>query len=409
MKLLNVDTVEQVREKLASHFGNQGRKAEFAGIGEAVGRYAADDIAADADMPGFRRSVVDGYAVRAKETYGVSDSIPVFLRIAGSVEMGKIHCDTLRSGEAVYVPTGGMIPEGADAVVMIEYIDCLDEGTIAIYKPAAPGSGIMNVGDDYRQGDILFRKGHRMSVKDIGMLAACGLSRIPVYAKPVLSIISTGDEIVEIGASPLPGQIRDINGHAVRAFAEAAGAAVSEIRIFHDDFDVCRSYVADEIKKSDLVLISGGSSAGNKDMTADIIDSLGEPGVFTHGIAIKPGKPTIIGDAGGKPVFGLPGHPMSAIIVFKAVVEPFIKNRFFGNDEEALGVPAWITENIHAGEGRETYQLVTLEKTGKGWQAEPIRAKSGAISQLMKADGYIRIGALTEGVSAGMEVEVTLL
>jgi len=409
MKLLNVDSLADVREKLSSHFGGMTLKTESVGIDDAAGRYIAEEIHADMDMPQFRRSVVDGYAVCASDTFGAGDAMPAFLNIAGTVEMGSIYEDKMRPGEAVYVPTGGMIPDGADAMVMIEFVDKLDERTVAVYKPSAPNSGIMNIGDDFRKDELFFARGHRLKPKDIGMLAACGKTGILVYRKPLVSIISTGDELVDASETPGPGQIRDINGRTLAAFAKAAGAEIQDVRVFRDDFDACRTHAAKQLENSDIVLISGGSSAGNKDMTAALIDSLGDPGVITHGIAIKPGKPTIIGNVGGKPVFGLPGHPVSAVAVFAAVVEPFIKSRYFGSSDGPVSVSASVTENIHAGEGRETYQMVILEKTGSGWLAEPIRAKSGAISQLMRADGYIRIGSLTEGIEAGTAVEVFLL
>lgn len=408
MKLLTVDTIDEVALKFAEYFSDLEKKTEMVSIRKALGRYCAEDLISDAAMPQFRRSVVDGYAVQAKDTFGVSDSVPVLLTVTGAVEMGVAAGIGVSAGEAVYVPTGGMMPEGADAVVMIEYVDHLDERTIAVNRAAAPNSGYMNIGDDFNETARFFGKGHRLSVRDIGILAILGKSKVLVYQKPVISIISTGDELIDIDEVPGPGQIRDINSYTISAFAEAAGAKINEMKIVHDDFGKFRATIALALDKSDLVVISGGSSAGNKDFTADIINSFGEPGVFTHGIAIKPGKPTIIGKVLGKPVIGLPGHPMSAIIVFKVVVEAFLKKCYFGNEETPLKIMGKITENMHAGEGRTTFQLVSIKKSSDGYQAEPIRAKSGSISQLMKADGYVRIDALKEGLYAGEQVEITL-
>ena len=407
-KLLNVDTIEEVALKFDDYFGNIEKKTELVGIREALGRYCAEEVMADRAMPEFRRAVVDGYAVQAKDTFGVSDSVPVLLSVTGAVEMGAAAGLTVSAGEAVYVPTGGMMPEGADAMVMIEYVDHLDEGTIAVNKAAAPNSGFMNIGDDFSQSARFFEPGHRLSVRDIGILAVLGKSRVLVYQKPTLSIISTGDELVDVDAVPGPGQIRDLNSYTISAFAEAAGASINEIKIVHDDFNKFRAIIAEALERSDLVIISGGSSAGNKDFTAETINSFGDPGVFTHGLAIKPGKPTILGGAMGKPIIGLPGHPMSAIVVFKVVVEAFIRKAFFGNTEEPLQILAALSENIHAGEGRTQFQLVSLIRGKEGYLATPIRAKSGSISQLMKADGYIKIDSLTEGLYAGNQVFVTL-
>ncbi len=408
MKLLKVDTITEVAEKFKNHFGDTEKKIEIVGIRSALGRYMAEELVSKTAMPEYRRSVVDGYALRAKDTFGVSDSVPALLTVIGSVEMGAPCSYKISPGESVYVPTGGLLPEEADAVVMIEFVDHLDEWTIAVNKPAAPNSGFMNVGDDFRAGTLFFEKGHRLSIRDIGILAVSGLKQVPVYKKPVITIISTGSELIDIDLIPEPGQIRDINSYTISAFAEAAGAEVSDIIIVQDDFEKFRAVTAEALAKSDLVVISGGSSAGNKDFTADIINSFGGPGVFTHGIALKPGKPTILGSALGKPVIGLPGHPMSAIIVFKIVVETFIKQTYFGNEEEPLKLIGEITENIHAGEGRTTFQLVSLRKTDRGYLAEPVHAKSGSISQLMKADGHVKIDSLKEGLYAGDMVEITL-
>ncbi len=452
MKLLKVDTVEEVKDKLRKYFDMEGPEppSEFVSLRGAVHRYLAGDIFSDADIPQFARSVVDGYAVVAKDTYGTGESAPVFLDIVGSVEMGKPSGIRLKPGQTVYVPTGGMLPEGSDAVVMIEYTEALDDRTIAVYKPAAPNSGVMNRGEDFMKGRLLFHRGHRITVKDIGMLAAVGKDQVAVFKKPRVSILSTGDEIIHITKTPKPGEVRDINSYTIAAFAEATGAEIGLIGKAPDVGRRLREALENALKESDIVLLSGGSSAGNKDMTAEIIDSIGKPGVVTHGVAMKPGKPTVIGIIGqeapekpeggeagpgqgggnkkaeqgtsGEPgqtreyrlmrnklVVGLPGHPMAAIVAYDVIVNDFIRKYCFRNEEEPFRLTARITENIHSGEGRETYQLVSLKREGPEWAAEPIRAKSGSISQLMLADGYVRIPANTEGIRAGAIAEVTLI
>lgn len=435
MKLLKVDTVNEVKNKLDKYFGKLEREVESVPLRSASGRYLAEDLTSDVDMPEFRRSVVDGYAVIAKDTFGVSDSIPVFLDVVGAVEMGNVCHITLKSGQAVYVPTGGMLPEGADAMVMIEFIEKLDEKTIAVYKPAAPNAMLMNQGDDFKKGELLYKKGHRITVKDIGMLAAIGKAEIRVYKRPKITIISTGDEIIDISKTPELGQIRDINSYTIAAFAEEAGAEIRTIIRVSDVYEDLAEAVTKALKESSIILLSGGSSAGHKDMTADIIHEMGEPGVITHGIAMKPGKPTIVGVVNPEQcssqserispgtsalVVGLPGHPMAAIIAYDVIVNYFIKKYYFNNEEEPLVITARISENIHAGEGRETYQLVSLRKEFKKenqkqkeqsleWIAEPIYAKSGSISQLMLADGYVRLDSLSEGIDANAKVEVILI
>lgn len=417
MKLLKVDTVKEVQTKLHTYFSSMERKIEIVNLREVCGRYLAEDIYADMDMPPFRRSVVDGYAVRGADTFGVSDSTPVFIDVIGTVEMGRPSSLVIQSGQAAYVPTGGMIPEGADAMVMVEHVDLLGEDTISVNKPAAPNSNIMNIGDDYKAKEKFYCKGHRIGVKDIGLLAACGKVQLKVYRKPRLTILSTGDELVEPGVKPELCQIRDINAYAIAAFAEAAGAEILSLGIIADEFEGYRQAVTDALHESDVVILSGGSSAGNKDMTAKVINSVGKPGVITHGLAIKPGKPTVIGifaeGSETKSIIGLPGHPMSAIIVYDVVVNSFLKKYYLGNEERPQTLTAIMAENVHAGEGRETYQLVNLErlednlKAGQvGWLARPIRAKSGSISQLMRADGYVIMAADSEGAYKGQVVDV---
>lgn len=424
MKLLKVDTVNEVKDKLKTYFDMEGfvPPSESISLRDVVHRYLAEEIYSDADIPHFTRSVVDGYAVLARDTFGTGESSPVFLDVVGAVEMGRDCEIKLQPGQAVYVPTGGILPEGADAVVMVEYIESLDENTIAVYKPVAPNGGLMNRGDDFRKDQLLFRRGHRITVKDVGMLAAIGKDRVEVFKKPRVSILSTGDEVIDITRVPGPGEVRDINSFTIAAFAEATGAQVCFIEKVPDEKDMLKNALSEALAESDIVLLSGGSSAGNKDMTAEIIDSMGTPGVVTHGIAMKPGKPTIIGVIEteeksdfikDKLVVGLPGHPMAAIVAYDVVVNDFMRKYCFHNEEEPIRIAATITENIHAGEGRETYQLISLRREDQGaeplWIAEPIHAKSGSISQLMLADGYVKISSLSEGIAAGDSVEVTLI
>lgn len=417
MKLLNVDTLSQVKEKLDEYFKDMTRIEEEIPLFEALGRYLAEDITASTDIPDFARSVVDGYAIYAKDTFGVSDTSPVLLEIIGEVKMGQAPEFSISSGKTAYVPTGGMLPQGADAMVMIEYIEKIDEKNIAVYKACAPNSDLMNKGDDFKAGQIIYKKGHRITTRDIGMLAAMGQAFINVFVKPSIAIISTGDEIVSIMEDPDPGQVRDVNSYTLAALINNIGAKTGLVALIKDSEEVLSQAVAEALNRNNIVLLSGGSSAGEKDFTARVIDGLGNPGVITHGIAIKPGKPTVVGviknercccNDNANLVIGLPGHPMAAIISYKAVVEPFIKKYFFANEDENQTISARITDNIHGGEGRETFTLVKLSKDEMGWLAEPIHAKSGSISQLRYADGYIRTSDLTEGINKNQMVEVVI-
>lgn len=422
MKLLKVDTISEVQEKLRFWFEAIERRIETVDLRNACGRYLAEEVVADIDAPSFRRSVVDGFAVRGADTVGVGDSAPVFLDVVGTVEMGRPADCQVGPGEAVYVPTGGMLPPGADAMVMIEHVDMLDDRTISVNRPAAPGTDWMEVGEDFPRGQVLFSLGHRVVAKDIGLLAACGKTSMRVFQRPRLSILSTGDEIVVPSVIPGPGQVRDCNAYAIAAFAEEAGAAIVEIDRVRDDFEAYAGRLRSMVEQSDLVVLSGGSSAGAKDFTAQAIDSLGRPGVVTHGLAIKPGKPTVVGilkdERGTKAVIGLPGHPLSSIIVFDVIVNGLLRTHYFGNTDRPVSIPAVLSENLRAGEGRETYQLVHLldariagetgfdDAVDPGWIAVPIRARSGAISPLALADGYVVIPAGSEGIHAGRTVRV---
>lgn len=417
MNLLKVDTLNEVEEKLDEYFKNMDRMEEEVPLFEALDRYLAEDISAESDIPEFTRSVVDGYAIVAKDTFGVSDTSPVFLELIGEVKMGSAPEQVVSSGKAIYVPTGGMLPAGSDAMVMIEYVEKLDNKTIAVYKASPPNAGLMNKGDDFKEGQIIYKKGHRITTKDIGMMAAMGQAFVNVFTKPTVAIISTGDEVVSVMEEPGLGQVRDVNSYALAALVQKAGAKVGLVALVKDSEEKLKEMVADALNRNNIVLLSGGSSAGEKDFTARVIDSLGTPGVITHGIAMKPGKPTVVGVIKNEKccchdrsnlVIGLPGHPMAAIISYKAVVEPFIKKYFFTNEEEIQTISARITENIHGGEGRETFTLVKLSKDKEGWVAEPIHAKSGSVSQLRYADGYIRTSDLSEGINKNQMVDVII-
>lgn len=416
MNLRKVDTLQQLNEKLTRYLGGHGGKAEEVPLEKAVGRVLSEDVIADTDMPPFTRSTVDGYGVRAADTFGVSEGVPGFLNLRGQAPMGALTELSLSPGEAVYVPTGAMLPIGADSAIMIEHTEAFGDDMVAVYKPAAPGNNLFKRGEDFTAGTTVLDKGHRIGVKDVGILACLGKSRIKVYEKPKVGLISTGDELVRVGETPLPGQIRDVNAPVIAAFLNRLGAQITGMELIKDDFnDLCRT-ASHMLEESDVLLISGGSSQGNKDMTESVIASLGEPGVFTHGLALKPGKPAIFGAVcrreDAKLIAGLPGHPMSAIVVYLAVIEPFLCRHFFDCSPlaDANKVFAQMSENIHAGEGRETWQPVTLEHLPSGQVlAVPLYGKSGSIYQLSQTQGFVRIPVMSEGIKAGETVQVDIL
>ncbi|OGO77781.1 MAG: hypothetical protein A2Y23_14960 [Clostridiales bacterium GWB2_37_7] len=408
MKLLKVDTIQQVLDKMEYQFRDIKLSTEEINILEVVGRTAAEEILSQYNIPDFNRSTVDGYAIVASDTFGVTDSIPVFLDVIGQVEMGKATNIVINKGQAAYVPTGGMVPSGADAVIMIEYIEEMDNKTIAAYSATAPGENIIRIGDDVAAGASLIHKGKLIKPQDIGAMAAAGIRQINVYEKPRVAVISTGDEIADPFGDIEAGEIRDINTYTLSAMLEEMGAAVTVRKVIKDEFELLRSNVEAALENNHIVIISGGSSVGTKDVTAKVIDCLGEPGVFVHGMAVKPGKPTIIGKAKGRALFGLPGHPVSAVMVFKVLVGHFIA-KLMNRDHFSLQIPAECSTNVHSSPGKETFQMVELQQIGNGYLAVPLHGKSGAISLVSKAHGFVRIPHNKEGISKGEIVMVEVL
>jgi len=427
MKLLNVDTIEQAREKIISYVKQWKIKNEVLPLHETQGRILAQDILSPCNIPSFRRSTVDGYAVIASDTSGAGENIPVFLKQTASISMGKPAFLTnranilIKSGECVYVPTGGMLPDGADAVVMIEYSEQITmnkeqakENNIAVYAAVSSGTGTVEIGEDFKNGSILLKRGTRIRPQETGALSAAGITHINVYAPLTVSIISTGDELVPPEKEPALGEIRDINTNSIKALAEKNGYNVLSTQIIPDNEDQLESAVKNALVLNNIVLISGGSSQGEKDFTAKIINKLAKPGVFTHGLAVKPGKPTILGwDEETKTLLaGLPGHPVSAMMIFELLFTWLLKIK-----NEELGIKnlpvincisAKINCNVPGSPGRMLCLPVTLQKNNDFYFAEPVFGKAGMISTLTLADGYIIIDINKEGLKKDETVLVYL-
>lgn len=406
MKMFNVSSVDDAREKLIEHFKEFVLETEEIHISKARGRILAGDVYSNENVPHFRRSTVDGYAVIAKDTFGASEGLPAFFEIIGEVHMGKPSAFNISSDKAVYVPTGGMVPDGANAVVMVEYCEKLDDENIAINKPVSPKENIIGIGDDVKQDEKVLERGLKIRPQDIGVMTSIGVEKVLVYKLPKIAIISTGDEIVDPSEEVQLGQIRDINTYTLSAIAEEAGCNVTERIVVKDQYNTLKDTLDKSIDENDIVIISGGSSVGTKDITGVVIDEAGEPGVFVHGVAIKPGKPTILAKVRDTAVFGLPGQPVSAMIVFKVFVEYFIKYIQGIDTTIQPAIDAKCTANIHSAQGKETYQMVTLESTEEGWIAKPVYGKSGMITLISKAKGYIKIDTDKEGVESGEKVRV---
>ena len=375
-------------------------------LGAADGRVLAADFVANVDLPGFRRSTMDGYAVCASSTFGASDAGPALLSVVGSVEMGSSAEVTVRSGQAARILTGGMVPPGADAVVMVEHTEPIDETSIEVTRAVAPQQNVIEPDEDVRGGDTLLTRGTRMRPQELGLLAALGTSEVEVFRRPIVAILSTGDEVVPIEASPEPGQIRDVNSHTLSAMVERAGGIPRPLGIMGDDFVTLLASCRDALMSADAVILSGGSSVGSRDLTLEVIQALPDSRVCLHGVAIKPGKPTILASVGGKAFWGLPGHVASAMVVFHVLVRRQLEHIAGARPRLEIRIPARLSRNVASVHGRLDYVRVRLEeRDGQLW-AVPVLGKSGLIRTMVEADGLIEIGRDAEGLEQGAEVWV---
>jgi molybdopterin molybdotransferase len=415
-------------ELLAEKIRTWEPRTEIVPIGEAGGRIAAADVVSGEYVPRFDRSAMDGYAVISDDTAGAAESEPVTLKVVGRIEMGSETDIRLERGECAAIPTGGMLPAGADGIVMVEDAEQVtadsaagsaDSGsadtagsstaaaTIAVYAPAAPGRHIARRGEDVSPGDVAVSKGSVLTPGKIGALAALGFTGVEVFRPLDLFLISTGDELVPPAADPKPGEVRDINSYSVSALAAAHGFRVTGTLLIRDDADLLRGEIAGRLESNDVICVSGGSSVGEKDVTADIIGEVTGGGVFTHGIRIKPGKPTILAWNEGTQtvVAGLPGHPASAAVVFNLL---FCRmSRTYTGTPDPVPVPAVLSGDVQGGKDRTRCQTVALSIGTDGiLKAEPIPGASGMITTLSKADGYIEIPRGADAIEKGATVMV---
>ena len=401
--MLDVKTPEEVLRLIKKEFQPVAEGTETVSLDDAVGRVLSENIMAEEYVPDFDRSTVDGYAVRASDTFGCSDSLPAILTLAGEVKMGENTGIRIGRDSCAYVPTGGAIPDGADCAVMIEYTEDYGDGTIGILKPGAPGQNLIFRGDDVHPGKVVLKKGRLLSAQDIGALAAIGKVLVPVRKRLRVGVISTGDELVEPSAQPGPGQVRDVNMPMLCAMLQEFGCDAVSYGIVVDDEVLLQHKTAQALSECDAVLLSGGSSAGVKDAACRIIEGLGN--LLLHGIAIKPGKPTILGAAGNKPLLGLPGHPVAAYFVAKLFLLPLLA-RLEGRELQNYPVTAKLSESLGANHGRAQVNACRLERRDGQLLAVPIRSKSGLITQLAGADGFLVIERDREGLEKGAAVPV---
>jgi molybdopterin molybdotransferase len=355
---------------------------------------------------------MDGYAVHSSDTFGAREGMPSYLNLVGEIFMGEEPRFMIKKGEAVKIATGGMLPEGADAVVMIEHTSEASNDLIEVLKPVAPGENTIQSGEDCKKDEFVLRKGHKIRPQDIGALAGIGVTITGIYEKPKMAIIATGDEIVPASSSLKTGQVRDINSYSLSGLIEANGGIPVKKGIYKDTYEELEEVLQEALKDSHLIAITGGSSVGTRDLTAKVINNAGEPGVLFHGVSVKPGKPTIGAVIKGKPVFGLPGHPAAVIVSFELFIKPVLKIMTGETDKLPhrfrKTVQAKLLRNILSSAGREDHVRVSLEdKNGQLW-ARPILGKSGLITTLVKADGTIIVPLEKTGIEEGIEVDVEL-
>ena len=407
---------DEARSLLLSHISRPIQDSEQIDTPAALGRILAEDIIAPKPLPDFRRSTVDGYAVLAGDTHGASDSLPAYLKIIGEVPMGDAPAFEISLGTCALIHTGGMIPNGADAVVMLEYTQRMTQDELEIFRAVADGENVIHVGEDVFQGQLIQARGSLMRPAEIGGLMALGIIEVRVMRRPQVGLISSGDEVIHPDETPRPGQVRDVNSFTLGALIEKSGGIAKRYGITPDQFETLASVALKALAECDLVIITAGSSASTRDMTADVIGSLGQPGVLVHGINTRPGKPTIMGVCDGKAVIGLPGNPVSALVNGYLFVVPVIEKLLGALPRPKATLLARLTVNLPSHAGREDWwpvQLIfppaTEKLEGKRILADPIFGKSNLIFTLAAADGLLRIGPDATGLSAGEMVEVFLI
>ena len=405
-ELFTVHSAADSLRKLFSHLPSDA-VVEAVPLAEALDRVIAESPVAPGALPAFPRSAMDGYAVRAADTFGASESLPAYLAVVGECPMGRAPSFEIGKAQAAVIHTGGMLPYGADGVVMLERTQKARENEIEVLRAIAAGENVVQVGEDVKAGETLLPAGHRLRPQDLGGLAAAGITRVRAARRPRVSILATGDELVPADQAPAPGQVRDVNTYTVAGVIRRAGGIPIPRGIVPDDDAALYGAARAALGEDDALVLSAGSSVSVRDVTSQVIDRLGRPGVLVHGVSIKPGKPTILAVCDGKPVFGLPGNPVSAMVVADLFITPVLW-RMQGLAQPAIhrSLRARLARNVASTPGREDYvQVKLVERGGELW-AEPIFGKSNLIFTLVKADGLIIVPLDANGVQEGEMVEV---
>lgn len=380
---------------------------------DSLERVCAAAVRSPENLPPYPRSTMDGYAVRARDTFGATENLPAYLEVSGEVTMGRFPEKGPDQGACYSIATGGILPPGTDAVVMLEHTVPIDAGMIEVIQPVASGSNVIAAGEDIAENELLLPAGHRIRPQDIGLLAGVGLNKISVFDEVRVGIISTGDEIVPYDQPPPPGKIRDMNGAVLAALVRKNHGRPVLYGIVSDDEKSLTAKVQQAKAANDIVLLSGSSSVGARDLGEKVLEELGRPGIIFHGVSVKPGKPVILARAGDTLLFGLPGHPVSAAVSFDLFVRPAIiglSGATASNLPQQRTVKARLRRNINSASGRTDFVRVRVNNAQDGiyHEAHPILGRSGAISTMVKAHGYIEIAEKLQGLREGEIVTVVL-
>ncbi len=400
--VMQIDTLLEIKRE----FHPVG--TETIDLNQALDRVLADDFQAEQDIPGFDRATMDGYAVKAASTFGASEGNPAYLTVVGTVTMGQIPQFSLELGQAARISTGGMLPSGADSVVMIEHTDTLDDTTIEVYRSIAPGQHTVARDEDAARGQVLVEGGCRLRAQELGIMAACGARQVTVFRRPQVGIISTGDEVIPVADTPQPGQVRDVNRYTLSALVGQAGGEPRFFGIVRDDSEALLAACRQAMQETDMVLISGGSSVGTRDLTVEVLEKLPQSRIMAHGVSIRPGKPTILARCGNKPFWGLPGHVTSAMVVFMVLVRPFLAWIGGCADSAPVTLRACLSRNLASAQGRVDFVRVRLIPKNGQILAEPVLGGSGLMRTMVAADGLVAVDLNSEGLEQGTMVQVML-
>jgi len=395
------EALRSIRASISTEMGSEEVRLE-----DASGRVMAKSVFSKVDLPPFDRAEMDGYAVNSVGVEGATERDPAGLKVVGKIGAGEAASGGISEGECIEIATGAPLPKGADSVVMVEFTEV--KGDVArVFRGTTPGENVASAGSDVQIGEMLLREGTEFGPREAGLLAAAGIGRVQVFRKPRVSIVSTGNELAEPGSVLGAGKIFDSNTYALAAAVKEAGGMPEIIGRAGDSADEISRLVMEGIGKSDMLLISGGTSAGTGDLVYRVLGEECDGGVLVHGLNVKPGKPTLVATHGGKVVFGLPGYPVSALMIFDQLVRPIIGEmaRCAPQRSERRGIGAELSVRVNGAKGRRWFLPVHLISAGGRTKAYPVIASSGAIGTLAKADGYIVIGEEEEYVAAGERVE----